>query len=129
MKTAYFFWLSLDEPSLRKISILASSLEYCISVHFWGCFLVSRKQLLVHLCFVVWILLFCVFEIFCITSLILVNATVSNTKKLPVFERMNAIGNVNATSFIHICFFDYHIMFAFIQGIVKRKIQQINYSL
>lgn len=40
-----------------------------------------------------------------------------------------AIKNVNATSFTHICFFQYHIIFAFIQGIVKRKIRQINNSL
>ena len=51
-----------------------------------GCFLVLRKLLLVSFCVVVWVL-FSVFSIFCITSL--VSATPRNHRIRPLFKHKN----------------------------------------
>ena len=51
-KTAYFFWLSLDEASL-KIAFQCS----------FGLFLGVKETIVVQLCFLEWVL-FCVFSIF-----------------------------------------------------------------
>ena len=70
----------------RKWSIwrYMNHVSVCPSVHIVGCFLVLRKLLFVSFCIVVWVM-FSVFSIFCITSLVSATPRNHHIVRRPLF--------------------------------------------